>query len=91
MSENLDHPYGDDFNQGEITTFTGTLLGECDNFDLGTDNDWNNAITLYHSGMDGAQFDYVVVYTQEQVVKCFFHKFLDGNDDELGSGCIVIT
>ena len=41
-------------------------------------------------GFDGGQFDYVVVYTQEEVAKCFFHKFLDGNDQEVGSECSVV-
>ena len=40
-------------------------------------------------GPDGGQFDYVTVVTQTETVKCFFHKYLDDNDYELGSGCTV--
>jgi hypothetical protein len=40
--------------------------------------------------LDGGQFNYAVVYTQDDVAKCYFHKFLDGNDSEVGSGCDVV-
>ncbi len=45
---------------------------------------------FFASGPDGGQFDYVAVYTQSETVKCFFHKYLDDNDFELGSGCTVV-
>ena len=90
VAEHLDNPLGDDFNQGEVSSFTGSTLGECNGFDMGTNVDWTNAVTIYHGGMDGGQFDYVVVNTQDQMAKCSFFKFLDGNDSEVGSDCTVV-
>ncbi len=45
---------------------------------------------IAYVGYDGGQFDYVAVYTQTDIAKCSFHKFLDGNDQELGSECVVV-
>ena len=39
--------------------------------------------------MDGGQFDTVTIHTTSQTVQCHFHKFLDDNDYELGSDCVV--
>jgi hypothetical protein len=50
VAENLDNLFGDDFNAGELSTFTGSTLGECNGFDMGTGVDWNHAVTIYHSG-----------------------------------------
>lgn len=41
---------GNDFNEGTISTFTGSSLGECNGFDMGEGVNWNNAVTLLHSG-----------------------------------------
>ena len=90
LAENLDNPLTADFTKGEISTFTGSTLGECNGFDMGAKIDWANAMTIYHSGLDGAQFDSVVVYTQDLVAKCYFYKFLEGKDSEHGIDCTVV-
>ena len=51
MAENLDNIFSDDFNQGELSSFDGSTLGECNGFDLGQKEDWTSCMTLYHSGM----------------------------------------
>ena len=50
VAENLDNPLGNDFNEGTISSFTGSTLGECNGFDLGDDFDITHLMTLYHSG-----------------------------------------
>jgi len=50
VGENLDNLLGNDFNEGTISTFTGSSLGECNGFDMGSGTNWNNAVTLLHSG-----------------------------------------
>merc|ERR1712150_8214 len=43
VAENLDNIFGDDFNTGELSSFTGSNIGECNGFDLGSTNlDLNN-------------------------------------------------
>ena len=51
MAENLDNFFSDDFNRGELSSFDGSTLGECNGFDLGQKEDWTSCMTLYHSGM----------------------------------------
>ena len=51
VAENLDNFFSDDFNRGELSSFEGSTLGECNGFDLGQKEDWTSCMTLYHSGM----------------------------------------
>ena len=51
VAENLDNIFSDDFNRGELSSFDGSTLGECNGFDLGQKEDWTSCMTLYHSGM----------------------------------------
>ena len=39
------------------------------------------------TGPDGGQFDYVDVFTQVHGYRCYFSKFLDNGDNELGHDC----
>ena len=52
VAENLDNLFGNDFQEGELSSFTGHTLGECNGFDLGQKSDWTaeGFMTIYHSG-----------------------------------------
>ena len=43
--------------------------------------------TSNSTGPDGGQFDYVDVFTQSHAYRCYFSKFLDNGDNELGHDC----
>ena len=47
----MDNKFHDDFDEGELSTFQGDVLGECDGFDIGKALDWSGCMTLYHSGI----------------------------------------
>ena len=51
VAEDLDNKFHDDFDEGELSTFQGDVLGECDGFDIGKALDWSGCMTLYHSGI----------------------------------------
>ena len=51
LSDSLDNPLEDDFNEGLKSTFDGESLGECRGFDIGTDNmGWDSSMVLLHDG-----------------------------------------
>ena len=77
-----------DFEEGQTSSFQGSELGECEDFDIGTKTDWSGAMTLYHSGLDGGKFEHAKVYTDEGIIlMCYFSKFLESDDFEEGFGC----
>jgi hypothetical protein len=39
------------------SSFTGSTLGECNGFDMGEGVDWDNAVTLLHSGDSSLIYD----------------------------------
>ena len=46
------------------------------------------AMTLYHDGSDGGQFEFVeIVDSLSDVYRCYFERFLDGLSFETDSGC----
>ena len=50
-------------------------------------NDRPTKKTSNSTGPDGGQFDYVDVFTQVHGYRCYFSKFLDNGDNELGHDC----
>merc|ERR1712038_1011240 len=83
----LDNIGQDDFNRGTISTFQGSSLGECHNFDLASTSFYDIHMKLTHSGVDGGKFDWVQVFTDNGRYECYFSKKLDSNDSEDGHGC----
>merc|ERR1712142_193740 len=84
----LDNVGHDDFNRGTISTFTGTNIGKCNNFDL-TSSTTSSYIhmKLTHTGTDGGKFDWVQVFTDGGHYECYFSSNLDNGQSELGHGC----
>ena len=39
-------------------------------------------------GSDGYQADYIKIYTDTGAYTCYFSKFLDDDDSEMGHGCV---
>ena len=39
-------------------------------------------------GSDGYQADYIKLYTDTGAYTCYFTKFLDGDDSEMGHSCV---
>merc|ERR1712156_294191 len=84
----LDHLLKNDFQEGKISVFTETQIGQCSHFDLGDDTNGDNIkMVLEHSGTDGGQFDWVKVYTPEGVYTCHFGDFIDNGQHQLGHDC----
>merc|ERR1712113_1383289 len=82
----LDNVGTDDFNRGTISTFAGSTIGNCNNYDLGnTRNDVSMKIT--HSGTDGGKFDWVQVFADSGHYECFFSSNLDNGQTETGHSC----
>jgi len=82
----LDNVGTDDFNRGTISTFAGSTIGNCNNYDLGnTKNDVSMKIT--HSGTDGGKFDWVQVFADSGHYECFFSSNLDNGQTETGHSC----
>lgn len=50
VAKDLDNPGVNDFEAGWISSFTGSSLGDCDRFEMGTGVDWTIAMTVMHSG-----------------------------------------
>ena len=50
-------------------------------------NDRSTKKTSNSIGPDGGQFDYVDVFTQIHGYRCYFSKFLDNGDNEVGHDC----
>lgn len=51
IAEDLDNPFVIDFGQGQLSSFTGEVLQECNNYELGSNINWETGITLYHKGL----------------------------------------
>merc|ERR1712033_46004 len=82
----LDNVGSDDYNRGTISTFAGSTIGNCNNYDLGnTKNDVSMKIT--HSGTDGGKFDWVQVFADSGHYECFFSSNLDNGQTETGHSC----
>merc|ERR1712241_1453174 len=89
----LDNTFHNDFEEGALDIFDDhDILAGCDQFDM--KNSAANTIIMYlvHEGSDGYKADYVNVATDaggvEGGYKCYFQKFLDGDDSEAGFNCI---
>merc|ERR1712055_1063306 len=82
----LDNVGSDDYNRGTISTFAGSTIGNCNNYDMGnTRNDVSMKIT--HSGTDGGKFDWVQVFADSGHYECFFSSNLDNGQTETGHSC----
>merc|ERR1712042_72942 len=84
----LDNVGHDDYNRGTISTFSGSTIGQCNNFDLTSltsSHDIHMKIT--HTGTDGGKFDWVQVFTDGGHYECMFSAKLDHGDSETGHGC----
>ncbi|TRY69945.1 hypothetical protein TCAL_05210 [Tigriopus californicus] len=70
------------FLPGSTDSFRGpTILGECDEYQIGDRNGGPIRVTLIHSGTDGLQLDSVDIETDERVVTCLVNgQELDGDD-----------
>eukprot|EP00095_Tigriopus_kingsejongensis_P010511 maker-scaffold45_size475391-snap-gene-1.16 protein:Tk10511 transcript:maker-scaffold45_size475391-snap-gene-1.16-mRNA-1 annotation:"78" len=81
-----------DFEEGNTDIFAGpSALGECYDFDLGSMTAADNVeMTVYHSGSDGGQFDWIQVLTSEnKIYRCQLGQFLDGTTFAPATACAL--
>merc|ERR1712168_1288527 len=82
----LDNVGSDDYNRGTISTFAGSTIGNCNNYNMGnTRNDVSMKIT--HSGTDGGKFDWIKVYADSGHYECLFSSTIDDGESETGHSC----
>jgi len=83
----LDNGEDQVFVRGRVATFVGTMLGQCDGFDMSQTYSDDLSMEITHSGDDMVQFDSVRVMVEAGRYSCKFNESLDGSDSEEGHDC----
>lgn len=84
----LDNLFTDDFNPGQVSTFEGDGLGDCNGFELGSGNNWRNFMTVYHEGPDSGKFDWIAMKTDLGVeILCDLFGWMSSGDFQVADNC----
>merc|ERR1712179_202189 len=86
MTDYLDSSHND-FVSGDYDIFSGSTLGDCNQFPLQSDRQLTT-MTVYHEGLDGVDIDYWEIFYDDNIIeKCNDGNFYD-NDDSYEISCV---
>ena len=76
-----------DFVSGDYDIFSGSTLGECNQFPL-QEGRQQTTMTVYHEGLDGVDIVYWEIFYDDNIIeKCNDGNFYD-NDDSYEISCV---
>jgi len=75
------------FARGQVATFKGSDLGQCEGFDMSQTYADDLSMEITHSGNDMGKFEWVRVMVDAGRYQCKFNESLDESDSEEGKNC----
>jgi len=78
------------FVRGQVATFKGSDLGQCEGFDMSKTDTADLSMEITHIGNDMGKFEWVRIMADAGRYQCKFHESLDGSNSEEGQSCTFL-